>query len=128
MGRPKEKNCKIKESRDNVQARKYKFIIFLTYDFVFTKYPEHTVRPTQLYTLIIIYIQIMTQYFWQFISIINIRIFALIIFQYTFYETPQGLTLRALWLSVEKLFSIIARYLIRAFVITWSFPPSKNIS
>ena len=60
----------------------------------------------------------MTQNFEQFISIINMGIFPLIIFHYTFDQIARGLILRALWLSAEKGFSIIARYLIRASVIT----------
>ena len=62
IGKPKERNGTIKENRNNIQAMKYKYIIILTYEFVFTKYPEHTVRPAQLYILIIIYILIITQY------------------------------------------------------------------
>ena len=46
----------LKENRDNIQAKKYKFIIIFTYEFVLTNYPKHTVRPAQLNTLIIIYI------------------------------------------------------------------------
>ena len=42
IGRSKEENCRIKENRDNVQAKEYKFIIILTYEFVFTKYPVYS--------------------------------------------------------------------------------------
>ena len=45
MGRPEERNCTNKENIDNVQVKKYKFIIILTDEFVLSNHPEHTVSP-----------------------------------------------------------------------------------
>ena len=61
IGRPKERNCTIKENRNNFQVMKYQFDMVYTYEFVYINYSKYAVSRIQLYTLTIIYILIMTQ-------------------------------------------------------------------
>ena len=62
IGRPKERNSKMKKNKDDVQSKKYIFIIIFTYEYILINYPEHTFSPAQLYTLTLIYLLTMTQY------------------------------------------------------------------